>query len=90
MCLGIPGKIIKIYREHDLLMGKIDFGGIVKQACLETLPELVIGDYVLIHVGFALAKLDEAEAQQIFSFLEAMNDLAELQPLPSEDANGGD
>ncbi|HUG70598.1 MAG TPA: HypC/HybG/HupF family hydrogenase formation chaperone [Pirellulaceae bacterium] len=90
MCLGIPGKIIKIYREHDLLMGKIDFGGIVKQACLETLPELVIGDYVLIHVGFALAKLDEAEAQQIFSFLEAMNDLAELQPLPNEDANGGD
>lgn len=90
MCLGIPGKIIEIYREHDLLMGKIDFGGIVKQACLETLPELVIGDYVLIHVGFALAKLDEAEAQQIFSFLEAMNDLAELQPLSSENENSGD
>lgn len=90
MCLGIPGKIIKIYREHDLLMGKIDFGGVVRQACLETLPELVIGDYVLIHVGFALAKLDEAEAQQIFTFLEAMNDLAELQPLPSESEHGDD
>jgi len=52
--------------------------GVAKQACLEHLPELAIGDYVLVHVGFALAKLDEAEAKQIFTFLEAMNDLGEL------------
>jgi hydrogenase expression/formation protein HypC len=79
MCLGIPGKIVTIFREHDLLMGKIDFGGITKQACLETLPEVIVGDYVLIHVGFALAKIDETEARQIFAFLEGMNELHELQ-----------
>jgi hydrogenase expression/formation protein HypC len=78
MCLGIPGKVVTIFREHDLLMGKIDFGGVTKQACLETLPEVVVGDYVLIHVGFALAKIDEAEARQIFAFLEGMNELDEI------------
>ena len=79
MCLGIPGKVVTIYREHDLLMGKIDFGGVIKQACLETIPQLAVGDYVLIHVGFALAKIDEAEARQIFTFLEGMNDLREIE-----------
>jgi hydrogenase expression/formation protein HypC len=59
-------------------MGKIDFGGVAKRACLEHLPESAVGDYVLVHVGFALAKLDEAEAKQIFTFLEAMNDLGGL------------
>ena len=79
MCLGIPGQVVTIFREHDLLMGKIDFGGVVKQACLETLPKVVVGDYVLIHVGFALAKIDAAEAKQIFAFLEGMNELAEVR-----------
>jgi hydrogenase expression/formation protein HypC len=59
-------------------MGKIDFGGVTKQACLEHLPDLAVGDYVLVHVGFALAKVDEAEARQVFKFLDAMNDLGEL------------
>src|SRR5262245_55610336 len=79
MCLGIPGKVVTVFREHDLLMGKIDFGGVVKQACLETLPGVVVGDYVLIHVGFALAKIDEFEARQVFAFLEGMNELGELE-----------
>ena len=79
MCLGIPGRVTNIYREHDLLMGKIDFGGVAKRACLEHLPDLIVGDYVLVHVGFALAKVDEAEAQQVFKFLEAMNELGELR-----------
>jgi len=86
MCLGIPGKLVAIYREQDLLMGKIDFGGVVKQACLETVPQLAVGDYVLIHVGFALAKIDEAEARQIFTFLEAMNDLEEIDRAPDSTA----
>jgi hydrogenase expression/formation protein HypC len=60
-------------------MGKIDFGGVAKRACLEHLPELAVGDYVLVHVGFALAKVDEAEAEQVFKFLEAMNELGELR-----------
>jgi hydrogenase expression/formation protein HypC len=78
MCLGIPGKVTSIYRDHDLLMGKIDFGGVSKQACLEHLPDLIVGDYVLVHVGFALARLDELEANRVFKFLEAMNELGEL------------
>ena len=56
MCLGIPGKVVTIFREHDLLMGKIDFGGVVKQACLETVPQVIVGDYVLIHVGFCVGE----------------------------------
>lgn len=79
MCLAIPGKVLSIFREHDLLMGKIDFGGVAKQACLEHLPNAAIGDYVLVHVGFALAKVEEAEAQQIFSFLDRMDELKEVQ-----------
>jgi len=79
MCLGIPGKVVTIFREHDLLMGKIDFGGVIKQACLETVPQVIVGDFVLIHVGFALAKIDEAEARQIFAFLNGMNELDEIQ-----------
>jgi hydrogenase expression/formation protein HypC len=78
MCLGIPGKIVSVYREHDLLMAKIDFGGVVKAACLETLPDSAVGDYVLVHVGFALARINEAEARQIFAFLEGTNELSEI------------
>lgn len=89
MCLGIPGKVVAIFREHDLLMGKIDFGGIVKQACLETVPSVSVGDYVLIHVGFALAKIDEAEARQVFAFLERMQELGEIQGAEAASAAGG-
>ena len=79
MCLAIPGKLAEVYREHDLLMGKVDFGGVLKRVCLEHLPELAVGDYVLVHVGFALARIDEAEAQQVFAFLDRMNELGEVR-----------
>jgi hydrogenase expression/formation protein HypC len=78
MCLGIPGKVTETYREHDALMGKVDFGGVFKRVCLEHVPDAKIGDYVIVHVGFALARIDEGEARQIFSFLEGMNELGEL------------
>jgi hydrogenase expression/formation protein HypC len=78
MCLGIPGKVIKTYQEHDVLMGKVDFGGITKQVCLEHVPRVEIGQYVLVHVGFALSCIDEDEAQQVFDFLRGMNQLDEL------------
>ncbi len=64
MCLGIPGKIIDIYTQNDLLMGKIDFGGVTREACLTYVPEAKIGDYAVVHVGFALNLLDEADAQE--------------------------
>ena len=58
-----PGKVVETYREHDVLMGKVDFGGVFKRVCLEHVPEAGIDDYVLVHVGFALSRIDEAEAR---------------------------
>ena len=80
MCLGIPGKVVETYREHDVLMGKVDFSGICKRVCLEHVPEARIDDYVLVHVGFALSRIDEDEARQVFEFLDRMNQLDELRP----------
>ena len=79
MCLGIPGKVVETYREHDVLMGKVDFGGVRKRVCLEHVPTVALGEYVLVHVGFALSILDEAEAKRVFEFLGQMKQLDELQ-----------
>jgi hydrogenase expression/formation protein HypC len=70
MCLGIPGKLLEVHKQADLPMGKVEFGGIVKDICLAYTPEAEVGDYVLVHVGFAISRIDEAEAQEIFSFLD--------------------
>jgi len=80
MCLAIPGKVVSISGEDSLTrMGKINFSGIVKEACLAYVPEVQIGDYVIVHVGFALSKVDEAEAQKIFEYLKQMDELGELK-----------
>lgn len=79
MCLAIPGKLIEICRDpHGVMMGKADFGGIVKQVCLEYTPEVEPGDYILVHVGFALGKVDEEEAERTYQLLAEMDQLAEL------------
>lgn len=70
MCLGIPGKIIGIYQKNSLRMAKIDFGGIIKEACLEYTPEAKVGDYALIHVGFAISLMDEEEAQETLKLIK--------------------
>lgn len=82
MCLGIPGKVVDTFREHDVLMGRVAFGGIIRRVCLEHVPEVQPGEYVIVHVGFALQRLDEAEAQRVFEFLEGMNQLDELETAP--------
>ncbi len=82
MCLGIPGRVVETYQEDDILMGKVDFGGVSKRVCLEHVPEVQPHDYVLVHVGFALSRIDEAEARQVFAFLERMNQLDELEEPP--------
>ena len=82
MCLGIPGKVLEIYRENDVLMGKVDFSGICKRVCLEHVTAARPGDYVLVHVGFALSVLDEEEAGRVFAFLKEMNQLDELKVPP--------
>jgi hydrogenase expression/formation protein HypC len=83
MCLGIPGKVLDTYREHDVLMGRVDFSGVVKRVCLEHVADVQPGEYVLVHVGFALSRLDEAEAQRVFEFLTQMNQLDELDSVAS-------
>jgi hydrogenase expression/formation protein HypC len=79
MCLAIPGRIVEITREHGVAMGKVDFGGIRKRACLEHVPDAGVGDYVVVHVGFAVAKVDEVEARRVFALLAEMNALGELE-----------
>jgi hydrogenase expression/formation protein HypC len=75
MCLGVPGKIVELFSASGLRMGKIDFGGALREACLEYVPEAVLGDYVLIHVGFAISRLSPEEAQ---SSLETLRQIADL------------
>jgi hydrogenase expression/formation protein HypC len=72
MCLGIPGRITEIRDEAGLAMGKVDFGGVRKEACLAYLPDLKLGDYVIVHVGFAISKVDEAEAKKTLEILGSM------------------
>ncbi len=72
MCLGVPGKVIEIYEQHGTSMGKVDFDGIVKEACLAYVPEIAVGDYTIIHVGFAISKLDEQAAQESLALFREM------------------
>ena len=74
MCLGIPGKIIEIYEKDSLQMAKIDFGGIVKEACLAYTPEAKVGNYALIHVGFAISLMDEEEAQATLKLIKEVSE----------------
>jgi hydrogenase expression/formation protein HypC len=76
MCLGIPGKLIEIYQADGLTMGKIDFGGVVKEVCLAYVPEIQIGDYAIIHVGFAISRIDAEEAEGTLALLAEMDMIA--------------
>ncbi len=75
MCLAVPGRIEEVYEKDGLRMGRLDFGGVVKEVCLEYLPEAGPGDYAIVHVGFAISKLDEEAAAQT---LEALREMGEL------------
>jgi hydrogenase expression/formation protein HypC len=75
MCLAVPGKITEIYETNGLLMGKIDFGGVMREACLAYVPDAKVGDYTIIHVGFALNLIDEKEAMETLALLKEINDL---------------
>ena len=83
MCLGVPGKIVEIYETEGLRMGKIDFGGITREACLAYVPETEVGDYTIIHVGFAISVLDEAEALET---LELIRQVGEVDKEPGNQA----
>ncbi|KPL82732.1 hydrogenase assembly protein HypC [Thermanaerothrix daxensis] len=77
MCLGVPGKIVTIYQQAGLRMAKVDFGGVYREACIETLPEVEEGDYIIVHAGFALNRLSEAEALETLQLLREMGALDE-------------
>jgi hydrogenase expression/formation protein HypC len=81
MCLAVPGQILSIEGDHDALSrsGRVSFGGIVKEVNLAYVPEAEIGDFVIVHVGFAIRILDEAEANEVFEYLKSMDELGELQ-----------
>lgn len=80
MCLGVPGKVIAIEPDPlGMTMGKVNFAGIVKDVCLAYVPDVQIGDYVVVHVGFAISQVDEEEAGQVFAYLREMGELGELR-----------
>ena len=83
MCLGIPGKVIELYQANGMKMGKVDFGGVVREACLEYLPEIQVGDYTIVHVGFGISRLKEQEARETLELLQQIDML-------SGDISGGD
>ena len=77
MCLAVPGKIIEICEQGDLLMAKVDFGGIFREVCLNYVPEAKVGEYCVIHVGFAISLLDEKEAMETIDLLKQIANLEE-------------
>lgn len=77
MCLGVPGKVIKVYQREGLPMGKVDFGGVVRETCLSYVPEVEVGQYVVVHVGFAISIVSEEEAQETLEMLREIIDLEE-------------
>ena len=90
MCLAIPGKLLELYEDPaGVKMGKANFGGVVKQVCLECTPAAKLGDYVLVHVGFALSTVNEEEAKKTFQLLAEMEQLGELNEPEGETASVG-
>jgi len=86
MCLGIPGKIIELYENLGLRMARIDFGGVIREACLDFLPEAKVGDYTIIHAGFALNLINEEDALETLRLLREVGSLAaELDAIEMDD-----
>jgi hydrogenase expression/formation protein HypC len=86
MCLGIPGEILEIREDNGLRVGKVRFGGITREVCLEYVPEAQSGDFVVVHVGFAISRVDAAEAARTYQMLEELGQTAELDagPVPED------
>jgi hydrogenase expression/formation protein HypC len=89
MCLAIPGKVVDAFDQNGMRMAKVQFGGIIREACLEYVPDTKVGEYVLVHVGFAISKVDEEEAARTYQLLEEMDQLTELMA-PVVNERGGE
>lgn len=90
MCLGVPGKVIDVMESPvGMPMGRVSFGGITKEVCLAYIPDAEVGEYVVVHVGFAISRIDEEEAKEVFRFLERMDELDEIRiPQPGDSDPG--
>ncbi|NWF67512.1 MAG: HypC/HybG/HupF family hydrogenase formation chaperone [Chloroflexi bacterium] len=86
MCLGIPGQVTALFEAHGTPMGKVNFGGVTKEVCLAYIPDIVVGDYVIVHVGFAITKLDEQSAQETLALLQELGTLDEELGVHHEEA----
>lgn len=75
MCLAVPGKVLEIWDKDDTKMAKVDFGGVVKDVCLEFVPDLQVGEYTIVHVGFALQRLDEQSAMETLALFKEMGEI---------------
>ena len=84
MCLAVPGRVIEVEGDGELRMGRVDFSGVQRQACLAYVPEAQVGDYVLVHVGFAISCIDEHAAHETLAALKEIGGLAELGPSSDE------
>lgn len=97
MCLGIPGKVIEVYEENGLMMGRIDFAGTISQACLAYVPEIEVGQYTIVHAGFGISVINEEEALKSYQAWEELVEAAAQegvdlygQPLPEESGGTGE
>lgn len=88
MCLGVPGKVVDVAEEAGVLMGRVDFGGVARKVCLAHVPNIQVGEYVLVHVGFALSRLDEDEAKRVYELLIEIGQLEDVMSgeVPDEGA----
>jgi len=89
MCLGIPGEVVALQEDHGLRFAQVRFGGVTRQVCLECQVDAGVGDFVLVHVGFAIARIDREQAERTWNALHAMGSLDELEPFdPPPDPAG--
>jgi hydrogenase expression/formation protein HypC len=95
MCLAIPGKVVETFARDGIQMARVQFGGVIREACLEYVPDTTIGQYVLVHVGFAISKVDEEEAHRTYQALAELDQLGELddpetdESVPDPQRGGG-
>jgi hydrogenase expression/formation protein HypC len=89
MCLAIPGKVVETFSANSMLMARVQFGGVVREACLEYVPETQVGEYVLVHVGFAISRVNEEEAQRTYQALADLDQLSELDTPEVEETTSG-
>jgi hydrogenase expression/formation protein HypC len=89
MCLAIPGKVVETFTQEGMHMARVQFGGVTREACLSYVPETAVGDYVLVHVGFAISRVDEEEARRTYEALAELDQLGELEIPEVTERSGG-